>query len=196
MEVPKGPIALLSSLSFESEQLGSFVSTLPSPSLSVLSPHWGEGGRGAPAFTKTESETEPPGPLQAIVKVELEVTLMLSFPLDALAPDHAPDAVHGFPELVLVAFHVTATVKPALTVMGPSELLALISTVGGSGVAKFTWNESELSPPAPLQVRVKVELWVIVKLSVPLGAFAPDQLPEATQEVAFETFHDKVIEEP
>lgn len=100
-----------------------------------------------------------------------------------LVPDQAPEAVQ---EVALVDDQVNTDVVPVLTVDG----LALMETVGagGGGGAPTTVTPvvCETLPPAP--VHVKEKLPVVVSGPVdwfPEFAFAPDQAPEATHDVAF-----------
>lgn len=65
---------------------------------------------GAPGVGTTVTETlpdpVPPGPVHVRVKVESFVTDTASDPLVALAPDHAPDAVHDVAPDVLQVMEV------------------------------------------------------------------------------------------
>ncbi len=67
-------------------------------------------------------------------------------PLVALAPDHAPEAVH---EVALVDDHVSVELAPLATVLG----LALRLTVGTGGVTD-TVADCDALPPVPVQVSV------------------------------------------
>jgi hypothetical protein len=79
-------------------------------------------------------------------------------------------------------------------VIGPSELLALISTVGG-GLPTFTVTLSEAEPPGPVQVKVYVRELVRLPVdSEPEVGLEPDQAPEAAQAVALVEVQERVAE--
>ena len=100
-------------------------------------------------------------------------------PVMALAPLHAPEAVH---EVALLDDHVRVDALPLRIVLG----LALKLTVTVGFALTVTVAVCAAVPPAPLQVRVYAEVLVSAPVDcVPVTAFAPDQAPEATHDVAF-----------
>jgi hypothetical protein len=102
-----------------------------------------------------------------------------SEPVRALAPDQAPEAVH---EVALLEDHVSVEEPPLVIVLG----LALKLTVAEGFELTVTVAVCAAVPPAPLQVSVYVEVLVSAPVDcVPAIPLAPDQAPEATQEVAF-----------
>lgn len=115
----------------------------------------------APVATVTDAlpEPVPPEPVQERLKVELDVTAIVWEPLVAFDPDHAPDAVQEFAPLL---FHDIDTLPP---LEGRFEGLAETVTVGAPIVgATVTEALAEFEPPAPVQERSKVELFVTVTL--------------------------------
>jgi hypothetical protein len=100
-------------------------------------------------------------------------------PVTALAPAQAPEATH---EVALLDAHVRVDALPLLTVLG----LALKLTVTVGFALTVTVAVCAAVPPAPLHVRVYTEVLVSAPVDcVPVTALAPDQAPEAAQEVAF-----------
>lgn len=74
-------------------------------------------------------------------------------PVRALAPDQAPEAVH---EVALLEVHVSVEEPPLLIVLG----LALKLTEALGFALTVTVAPCAAVPPAPLHVRVYVELLV------------------------------------
>ena len=100
-------------------------------------------------------------------------------PLVALLPDQPPDAVHA---VALLETHVKVELPPLATVLG----LALMLTVAVGLALTETVADWAALPPGPVQLRVKVASAVSAPVDcVPCTDFAPDQAPEAVQEVAF-----------
>jgi hypothetical protein len=103
-------------------------------------------------------------------------------PVTALAPDQAPEAVHA---VAFVEDQANVAAAPLLMVLGEAEKLNV-----GAGLLTDTVADCVALPPAPLQVKVKVELLVSAPEDCePLTAFAPAQAPEAVQEVALVADH-------
>ena len=99
-------------------------------------------------------------------------------PLVALVPDHAPEAVH---EEELVADQLKVELAPLATVLG----LAVRVTAGAVAGLTVTLVDWEALPPAPVQESVYVASAVLAPVDcAPLVGSAPDQAPEAVQEVA------------
>jgi hypothetical protein len=100
-------------------------------------------------------------------------------PVMALVPAQAPVARH---DVALLDAHVRVDALPLLMVLG----LALKLTVTVGFALTVTVAVCAAVPPAPVQVRVYAEVLVSAPVDcVPVTALAPDQTPEATQEVAF-----------
>jgi hypothetical protein len=120
----------------------------------------------------------PPVPVQLIPKVELAVRAPVDCePLAALVPAQAPEAVQ---EVALVADQLNVELPPLATVLGLAAKLIV-----GAGEVTETVADWLALPPVPVQVRPKVELAVRAPVDCePLAALAPDQAPEAAQEVA------------
>jgi hypothetical protein len=134
----------------------------------------------APAtVTVTERLTLPPAPLQPSVKVLVTVSgLDVSLPEVALVPDQAPEALH---EVTLVEDHVSVEVPPLATDVG----VAARDSVGAGGVT-VTVDDALAVPPDPEHARANVLVLVNAGVDwLPAVGFAPDQAPEAEQEVAF-----------
>ena len=75
----------------------------------------------------------------------------------------------------------------------PEEGIASRLTERVGWEATLTVTLSEVEPPGPLQVRVKVvELVRLPVLVEPEVGLAPDQPPEALQLLALAVFHDRV----
>jgi hypothetical protein len=95
----------------------------------------------------------------------------------ALAPDHAPDAVH---EDALLLDQVSVEAPPELTVLG----LALSVTTAGDP-ATVTVAVWVADPPAPVQVSAYSLVFESAPVDhVPLVAIWPLHAPEAVQAVA------------
>ena len=98
-------------------------------------------------------------------------------PLEASAPDHAPDAVQA---VALVDDQVSVVALPLATVLG----LAAREMVGAGWVTE-TVADWLAVPPGPVQERVKVELdFSAPVVWVPLSGSVPDQPPEAVHALA------------
>ena len=99
-------------------------------------------------------------------------------PLIALLPDQPPEAVHA---VAFLEAHVRAELLPLATVLG----LALMLTVTVGFALTDTVADCAALPPGPVQLSVYVALAVSAPVDwVPFTALAPDQAPEAVQEVA------------
>ena len=109
-------------------------------------------------------------------------------PVRALAPCHAPEAVH---EVALLEDQLRVDALPLPMVLG----FAFRLTVTAGFALTVTVAVCATVPPAPLQVRVYAEVLVSAPVDcVPATALVPDQAPEAVQEVAFVA--DQVSVEP
>ncbi len=140
--------------------------------------------------TVTGREALPPGPVQVSVKVLSWLIGPTSWLPDVdLLPDQAPPAVH---EVALVDDQVSVEEVPATTVDGT----AVNEIVGSGAGATVTVTDWLALPPAPVQPRTKVLVAVrLLRSSLPEVAFAPDQSPEALQELAL--LDDQLsVEEP
>ncbi|HEX3847013.1 MAG TPA: hypothetical protein VHV81_06495 [Steroidobacteraceae bacterium] len=130
---------------------------------------------GAPALTVTVTDWDavPPVPVQVSPNVAVdERDRDAAEPLTGLDPLHAPVAEH---DAAFVELQVRFVVAPAAIAVG----LALMVTVGG---ADFTDTVADCValPPLPVQVSVKVSVWVSAPVDcVPLTALVPDHPPEA-----------------
>jgi hypothetical protein len=103
-------------------------------------------------------------------------------PLTALLPDQPPEPVHAV-ALADVQFSVAAA--PLFTVLGAAERLTV-----GAGVLTETVVDCVALPPVPVQTNTYVAFAVSAPVDAePLVAFAPDQAPEAVQEVALVDDH-------
>ena len=99
-------------------------------------------------------------------------------PLSDFAPDQAPEAVHAE---ALVDDQLKAALPPLVIELG----LALRRTLGGAALTETVADWVAL-PPAPVQVRLKVDVVVSAPVDCePLTGLAPDQPPDAAQAVAF-----------
>ena len=99
-------------------------------------------------------------------------------PFVALGPDQPPEAVQA---VALVEDHVRVDALPLPMVLG----LALKLTVTVGFALTVTVAVCAAVPPAPVHVRVYAEVLVSAPVDcAPVTALAPDQAPEATQEVA------------
>jgi hypothetical protein len=109
-------------------------------------------------------------------------------PVSALAPLQPPDAVQP---IAFVELHVNVDEPPLAIVVG----FAVSVTVGaGGGVPAVTVTDRLVSPPAPVQVSVKIEVADRAPVdslppAVPLG---PLQASEAVQLVALAVLHVSV----
>jgi hypothetical protein len=103
---------------------------------------------------------------------------MAWLPEIALPPDQPPEAVQ---DVASAEDQVSVDDPPLVTDVGFAEN----DTVGGGGDT-VTVADALCAPPNPVQVRLKVPLLVSTpEVSLPEVAFAPDQPPEAVQDVAF-----------
>ena len=108
--------------------------------------------------------------------------VLLSAPEDwlpevALEPDQPPEAVQ---EVAFVEAQVRVDEPPLVTVGG----LAVSEAVGPAAVT-VTVRDALCVPPAPVQERLKVLVLVNAPVdALPEVARAPDQAPDAVQEVA------------
>ena len=99
-------------------------------------------------------------------------------PLSDFAPDQAPEAVHAE---ALVDDQLKVALPPLVIELG----LALKRTLGEAALTETVADWVAL-PPAPVQVRLKVELAVSAPVDCePLTDLAPVQAPDAAQAVAF-----------
>jgi hypothetical protein len=90
----------------------------------------------------------PPVPVQVKVNVESAVSAPVDcVPLVALAPDHAPLAVH---EVALVEDQVSVEAPPLATLAG----VAVSVTVGTAAPVTVTVAERLTLPPTPVQASV------------------------------------------
>jgi len=147
----------------------------------------GAGG-GVPAVTVTDWLVVPPVPVQANVKVVVElIAAVVAEPLSGLLPVQPPLAVH---EVALLLDHVSCVVLPTMTEVG----LAVSVTVGAGGAAlTVTVALFVTEPPGPEQasVYVVVALRAPVDL-VPLVNWPPVHPPDAVQLVASVVLQDNV----
>ncbi len=103
---------------------------------------------GVAAVTETIADCEavPPVPVQVSTNVELAFNAPVDCePLVALAPDHAPEAVHA---VALLDVHDNVELAPLVTELGA----ALMLTVGTSFALTVTVADCAALPPAPVQV--------------------------------------------
>lgn len=107
----------------------------------------------APTFTVTLSGIDvPPGPVQVKVYVWEEIRLPVdSEPLVPFEPDQKPEAVQEV-ALAEVQDKVTGILKEIET--GPSEPLALRSTIGAAEPTATITLSGEEVPPGPVQIKV------------------------------------------
>jgi len=143
---------------------------------------------GADEFTDTVADCAalPPDPEHVSVNVELALRAPVDCePLDALPPDHAPEAVQVAARLL---DHVRVEDWPELRVLG----LAVSCTTGG-WLETVTVADCVAEPPGPVQVSsYSVEFVSAPVDQVPLSGTAPFQPPDAVQLVAFSAFHVRV----
>jgi hypothetical protein len=100
-------------------------------------------------------------------------------PLIALLPVQPPEAVQA---VALLDTQLKVVLPPLVMVLG----LALMLTVALGVLLTVTVADCAALPPLPVQLSVYVALAVSAPVDwVPVTAFAPDQPPEAVQEVAF-----------
>ena len=98
-------------------------------------------------------------------------------PLVGLLPDHAPEAVH---EVVLGADQERIELLPLATVLGLAVRLIV-----GTDALTDTVVDCVTLPPAPLQVRLYVEVLASAPVGCdPLLGSAPDHAPEAVHDEA------------
>jgi len=137
------------------------------------------GAGVAVTVTVAEAFCVPPAPVQD----RLNVLVLVSAPVDALpdvalAPDQAPEPVH---DVAFVEDHVRVDDPPLATDCG----LALIDTVGAGVAVTVTVADALCVPPAPVQERLNVLLFVSAPVdALPEVERAPDQAPDAVQDVA------------
>ena len=153
------------------------------------------GRVAAATFTVTESAILPPVPVQVMVYVFEVVRLPVdSVPLVALVPVKPFEATH---DVALVDVQVRDAAVPLVILKGPLLLFALMSTVGAEAAATFTVTESEILPPAPVQVRVYVFETVSAPLdSEPLIGLVPVKPLDAVQDVALVDVQERVAAVP
>jgi len=110
-----------------------------------------------------------------------------SLPEVAFEPLHAPEAVH---DVAFVEDHVRVEVPLTFTEVGKA-LSVTVGAAGGGGLPfTVTVADCPAAPPAPVHVRLNVELALMMgDCSEPAIAFAPAHAPEALQPVAFCEFH-------
>ena len=98
-------------------------------------------------------------------------------PLIDLAPDHAPEAVQA---VAFVADQFRVALPPRVIALGPT-----LKVTVGVGDLMETLADWAAVPPAPVQVKVYLALAVSDPVDCePLTGLAPDQPPEAEQDVA------------
>jgi hypothetical protein len=103
----------------------------------------------------------------------------------ALVPLQPPEAVH---EAALVELHVSVEAPPLATEVGFA-----VSVTVGVGITVTVAVTTLLVPPVPVHAKEYDAVDVSAPvLCVPLVAFAPLQLPDAVQEVAFVELHVSV----
>jgi len=148
------------------------------------------GAGVAVTVTVADAFCVPPAPVQD----RLNVLVLVSAPVDALpdvalAPDQPPEAVH---DVAFVEDHVRVDDPP----LGTESGLALIETVGAGVAVTVTVADALCVPPAPVQERLNVLLLVSAPVdALPEVARAPDQAPDAVQDVA--SVDDQVsVEDP
>jgi len=135
-------------------------------------------GSGGVTVTPVDALADPPGPVQTRVKVlELVNTPLDWLPEVALAPDHAPEAVHESAS----ADDQARVEEPPLT----TEAGFAVSDTVGTGAVTVTLADALAVPPGPVQTRVKVLEPVNTPLDwLPEIALTPDHAPEAVHELA------------
>ena len=110
-------------------------------------------------------------------------------PLTGLAPDHAPEAVQA---VAFVADQFRVALPPRVIALGPT-----LKVTVGVGDLMETLADWAAVPPAPVHVKVYVALAVSDPVDCePLTGLAPDQPPEAEQEVALAAFHVSIALDP
>ncbi len=121
----------------------------------------------------------PPGPTQVKVKVAVASSAAVSsFPVAALSPVQAPDAVQ---ELDAVALQVSVVDSPAV-----SELGLALKLMAGADAATLMVVDCAALPPDPVQVSVNSVLLVSAcVVRVPLVGNEPLQPPPAVHAVLF-----------
>jgi hypothetical protein len=143
----------------------------------------------ATAATNALDETLPPTPAQFSVYTASALRApVLSLPLDALVPDHAPDAVQL---AALVLFQVRTVDEPTAIFVSAACRLK----VGGGTV--LTVAVTLALPPGPEQVSVKLASWLrFPVLALPLTALTPDQAPDAIQLSVSVELHVNTVADP
>jgi hypothetical protein len=105
-------------------------------------------GTGCVTVTVADCAALPPVPVQVRVYVAFAVSAPVDcVPVTALAPDHAPEAVH---EVALVEDHVSVEEPPLLIVLGLAPKL----TVAEGLPLTVTVADCAALPPEPVQVTV------------------------------------------
>jgi hypothetical protein len=135
-------------------------------------------GVAAVTETVTDWAAEPPAPEQVRVYLVAAVSAAVAHePLVASPPLQPPEAEQ---DVAFAVDQVNVDALPLLTVVG----LALNVTVG-AGCVTVTVADCAALPPAPVQVTLKLDVEVKAPVEcVPLRACAPDQAPDAMQDVA------------
>jgi hypothetical protein len=117
-----------------------------------------------------------------------------SLPDAGFAPLQAPEAVHEF---ALVEDHDSIEVPLTVTDMGEALKFTVGSGGGGGFALTVTVTERPTDPPAPVQVRLNVELALITgDCSEPDAALLPAHAPPALHPVAFWAFQVRVERPP
>ena len=110
-------------------------------------------------------------------------------PLTGLAPDQAPEAVQA---VAFVADQFRVALLPLVIALGPT-----LKVTVGVGDLMETVADWAAVPPAPVQVKVYAALAVSDPVDCePLTGLAPDQPPEAEQEVALVAFQVSIELDP
>jgi hypothetical protein len=149
------------------------------------------GAGVAVTVTVADAFCVPPAPVQD----RLNVLVLVSAPVEplpdvALAPDQPPEAAH---DVAFVEDHVSVDDPPLATDCG----LAVRDTVGAGVAVTVTVADALCVPPGPVQERLKL----LVLLNAPVDALpevalAPDQPPEAVQDVALVEDHVRIDDPP
>ena len=106
-------------------------------------------------------------------------------PDTAFVPDQAPEAAQ---EVAFVAVQFNVALLPLVMALGPTLKL----TVGAAALME-TVADWVAVPPVPEQLSVYVALAESTPVDCdPVSAFAPDQAPDAVQDVALEELHVSV----
>jgi hypothetical protein len=125
----------------------------------------------------------PPAPVQVRKKSVVAVRAPVDWlPEVALVPDQPPEAVQ---EVALVEDQVSVEAPPLVTDVGFAASDTVGTGGGGGAAVTVTVADALALPPVPVQVRVKLLVAVSAPVDwLPEVALAPDQPPEAVQEVA------------